>query len=267
MKNFYLTLISNSSLNYYPENKTSSFTIHLPNKIELYNNWEVAIVEIHYQYTFFNVTQNNNQINIEETDNENDKQCFTLEIEPGYYDDIEDIVCKVNDVVKQHTMHECISINNTTKRIHPLQDQKLDELNIVSKEFQRTIKLQNRLALQLGFKPNENILNYDKSEHACSILLGIPDQMLVYCGIIEPQLIGHEYARILRIIQSQPTDKRMIFGQACHQEFNLLHYVPILKKEIETISIDIRDCMGNLMPFQYGTLTVKLHFREKPKNE
>lgn len=265
MKEFYLTLLSNSSLDYYPENKTSSFTVHLPNKLILSNVWEVAIVEIHYQYTFFNVTENNNQINIEISNNENDKDSFNLEIEPGYYDDVEDIVFQVNNVFKQHTMQECIELNGITKRIEPIQPQYLDELNIVSKFSNATIKLQNRLALQLGFTPNENILKYAKSKHASSILLGVPDQMLIYCDIIEPQLIGHEFARVLRIIQSHPTEKRMIFGQACYQEFSLLHYVPILKKEFESISIDIRDCTGNLMPFQHGTLTIKLHFREKSK--
>lgn len=264
MKEFYLTLLSNSSQEYYPENKTSSFTVHLPNKIELNNNWEVAIVEIHYQYTFFNVTTNNNQINIEiKTNNEKDNECFTLQIDPGFYDDIEDIVCNVNEIVRIHTGQNCISLNNTTKRIEPVQTSKLNDLNIVPKTMNTVIKLQNRLALQLGFPPNDNIMKYTRSEHASSILLGIPDQMFVYCNIIEPQLIGHEYARVLRIIQSQTTENRMIFGQACHQEFSLLHYVPILKKAFETISIDIRDCMGKHMPFQYGTLTIKLHFREK----
>lgn len=263
MKEFYLTLLSNSSPDYYPENKTSSFTVHLPKKIELNNNWEVALVEIHYQYTFFNVTKNNNQINIEDSLNEEDKECFVLEIEPGFYDDIEDIVSKVNDVVRHHIMQDCISINSTTKRIQPINSDNSDNLNVVSKSTAIAIMLQNRLALQLGFAPNDNIMKYSKSEHACSILLGIPDQMFVYCNIIEPQLIGHEYARVLRIIQSQTSENRMIFGQACHQEFSLLHYVPILKKDFETISIDIRDCVGDLMPFQYGTLTVKLHFREK----
>lgn len=66
MKNndFYLTLMSNSSLNYYPENKTSTFTVHLPQKIQLLGEWSVALAELHYPYNFFNVTDGENNIYI-----------------------------------------------------------------------------------------------------------------------------------------------------------------------------------------------------------
>lgn len=62
MKDFYMTLLSNSSMNYFPNNKTSVFTVHLPRKVILKENWAVALASINYRYNFFNVTEKNNRI-------------------------------------------------------------------------------------------------------------------------------------------------------------------------------------------------------------
>lgn len=63
--NFYLTLMSNSSLNFYEENTTSSFTVHLPTEIQLTGAWAVGVAELHYPYNFFNVTEGENKITID----------------------------------------------------------------------------------------------------------------------------------------------------------------------------------------------------------
>ena len=59
MKDFFFTLLSNSSINYFPQNTTSSFTVHLAEKITLNGTWKVGIAEIHYKYNFFNVCFSN----------------------------------------------------------------------------------------------------------------------------------------------------------------------------------------------------------------
>lgn len=41
------------------------------------------------------------------------------------------------------------------------------------------------------------------------------------------------------------------------------HYVPLLRNRFECLEIDIRDVAGNSPPFQFGTLCVKLHFRQR----
>lgn len=50
---FYLTLPSNSSMDYYPDNKAENYITHLPGSIQLDGGvWEVALVEAHYPNTF-----------------------------------------------------------------------------------------------------------------------------------------------------------------------------------------------------------------------
>src|SRR5436190_18832110 len=54
---FYVTLPSNSSMKYYPNNTTSNFITHLSSAINVSDGaqWEVALVEAHYPNSFLTV--------------------------------------------------------------------------------------------------------------------------------------------------------------------------------------------------------------------
>ena len=51
MSGFYLTLPSNSSMDYHPENTLTNFVTRLPTVIDLEGSWEVALMEIQYPHT------------------------------------------------------------------------------------------------------------------------------------------------------------------------------------------------------------------------
>ena len=53
---FYLTLPSNSSMNYFPENKVNNFTTKLPQNIELSGDWEVGLVSVQFPVNWTNLT-------------------------------------------------------------------------------------------------------------------------------------------------------------------------------------------------------------------
>jgi hypothetical protein len=57
--NFYITLPSNSSAEFFPDNKTTNFTLQLHQRIVLSDQYEVGIVEFHYPQTYLNVNANN----------------------------------------------------------------------------------------------------------------------------------------------------------------------------------------------------------------
>ena len=54
---FYITLKSNSSIDYFPNNNASKFKVKLANQINLDDKWELAITEITYPHTWQNLTQ------------------------------------------------------------------------------------------------------------------------------------------------------------------------------------------------------------------
>ena len=61
MKDFYITLLSDSSMNTFPSNKQSEFTVKIDNTIEFdEESWEVAFVEIATPSEVLNITEENN---------------------------------------------------------------------------------------------------------------------------------------------------------------------------------------------------------------
>lgn len=256
MKDFYITLVSNSSFEYYPENKTNSFTAQLPQYIRLDGEWSVALVEIQYPFTLFNVTKDNNKIVLEYN---GDKKTI-MEITPGYYDDLEELIKTINNKIKVLTaIDSFIGFDAATHRVKV--NREFRKLNNVQKIDLTSVSFENRLAMQLGFEPDANVLNYRLSPHATNINLGIPELMAIYCDIVDGQILGDKFCKILRVINT--TDGKMSFAQFCHKEFNLPHYVNLQSKKFETITLDIRDTSAQPMPFLFGTLTVKLHFRKE----
>jgi len=48
MSRFYMTLPSNSSMDYYPQNSVAQYTTKLNGQIELDGEWEVGLTEISF---------------------------------------------------------------------------------------------------------------------------------------------------------------------------------------------------------------------------
>lgn len=281
MKDFYVTLFSNSSMNYYTENKTSSFTVQLPRSMILNGEWDVALTEIQYPYSFFNVLERNNEIKIKiikitekfidfvkkgkvtlvdiERKKEFKSKSVSCKIQPGFYDNIETLISSVNSVIHEKTNNENFFIrDNTSQRVHA-QPSPVAEGNIMI----LSVMLCERLALQLGYTPKVEITESNMvATHVANLISGIPDKMLIYCDIIEPQIIGDKCAKVLRTVTLTPDGSEPYFGKPCCKDFTQLQYVPLQKKHFDSINIDIRDITGNLVPFQFQTSSVKLHFKQ-----
>ena len=54
---FQLTLPSNSSVEYYPNNKAADFTTRLPTSISLEGEWEAALIDIPYPHNWYNIPE------------------------------------------------------------------------------------------------------------------------------------------------------------------------------------------------------------------
>ena len=84
MSGFYLTLPSNSSMTYYPNNTLTNFVTRLPKLFDLKGQWEVGLVEIHYPHTWYNIP-NNCAITVASHVNTDNREIFTFDLEAGYY--------------------------------------------------------------------------------------------------------------------------------------------------------------------------------------
>lgn len=137
MNGFSMTLVSNSSMDFFPENNTSSFTVQLPEKITLNDTWCVAVAEIHYNYNFFNITHGNNRIVVTKKienemniaintktrslvtiANQNPLKVYDLFITPGYYTTVTDVMDEVNLELQKNSIctGSLIKINKINSR-------------------------------------------------------------------------------------------------------------------------------------------------------
>jgi hypothetical protein len=249
MADFYLTLLSNSSMQYYPDNKTGHFTVQLPKPLTLDGIWKVAVTDVHYQYNLLNVSPDNNGITFRM--NGENGQC---DIFDGYYDKIEDLLEVINKFMDPF-------INQSGEHFLQINDSKQVNVNAKAYKVMSRIQFKNRLALQLGFEPNVTIRhNPLKLKIPANVSKGIPDEMFIYCDIVEPQYFGHELSRILKMVSIAKNNK--IYGQTVHKEFQRLQYIPVMKKYFETVTIELRDKTGAYLPFVSGTCMLVLHFRK-----
>jgi hypothetical protein len=95
MSHFYITLPSDSSANYYPDNTIAHFVTKLPERIRLEGEYEMGLAEIIYPHTWYNV------------DNEDKKywavaigsgsnRMQTVYLPSGYYESGSDIATVLN---------------------------------------------------------------------------------------------------------------------------------------------------------------------------
>lgn len=200
MEDFYVTLLS--SMDIFPKNTTSAFKVHLQNKITLSENWSVGVAEIHYRHNFFNVTHENNVIvelgNFTEKDTislyttKEEIQKYKKEgkyreiiVRPGIYKSVKALIDDINTEFKT----PLFKLKPSSGHVKINSEFSGHDIDIVFKK--------GKLALQLGFRPGHNILLFDQSPEPSSLHFGAPEQMLIYCDVIEPQIIGHEMAQVL----------------------------------------------------------------------
>lgn len=272
MSDFYITLLSNSSMDIYPDNRTSSFTVHIPRNLSLVGDWDVAAAEIHYPYVFFTVQKDENKIQLQTLDitkkyidskgvDIQGAKWTELEITPGFYKDVNAIINALNETISKNVkkLVKFFQFDDKTNRVFINKTYKF----VINDTMPLSFKMSSRLALQLGLRPNEEYPVDLQAPYPTNLNSGIPDIMFIYCDIIEPQIIGDSWSKVLRTLSNTPDGAVTHFSQACSVEFMRLQYVPVQKKHIQSIRIDIRDVTSNPFPFLYGTLSVKLHFKRR----
>ena len=271
MNDFYLTLPSNTSSN----NTTSKFSIHLPTKLDLRGNWDVALVEIQYPHSWNNVhgfsskgTIADNWIEVTFTNN----FVTDIMIPPGHYDSIEELITAINygqqlaSFSLKPTLKTKTDIKGLTeKQVHQMKAGLAFRYNTTLKRVQckknpnyiKYIELSERLQYMLGFK--NKLVNKD-----LTVAKFLPDlrggfySLFVYCSLVEPQIVGDVRAPLLRTVHIDGNH-----GQIIEKLFQTPHYLPVTAKEVDRIEIEIKDDNNQFVPFQFGKTVVKLHFRKK----
>lgn len=241
---FYLTLLSNSSILYFPSNTTTNFFTKLPKTIKLEGEWVVGLVEFNYPCTMFNVQEHENAFYVTVNGTE-----FESSIPATNYDNVTHFIQSFNEneLIKNKVVFQYDEIS------------KLASASILNENEILAMTLTPKLGLQLGFEPKTNIVAYKSGKYPVNLNLGLPSQLFIYSDIIQPQIVGDVMTSLLRVVPLDPVT--YTYGAFKMNVFSPAHYLPVMRREFDVIEIDIRTSIGDRVPFQFGTACVKLHFK------
>ena len=174
-----------------------------------------------------------------------------LIVPPGHYSSVADVITKINEVV---------SANNRFK----------DEVQLSLDTLNRkvTVHLQNKVEVyfsdigqMLGFLPKEVISKTSTAEREADLDHGFHD-LYVYCDITQPQYVGDALVPLLRIVAVEGKD-----GERISKSFIRPQYVPVSRKQFESIEVNIKRDTGETVPLEFGRVLLTLHFRQsRPVN-
>ena len=115
---FYVMLLSNSSMQYFPDNKTSNFVTKLSRTLQLDGEWEVGLAEIDYPHTWYNIREGRNSVEIYARD----KlylvfQTVEYSIQPGYYEKVQDVIDALRKAGLDNLTEVVLSYDDTSTRV------------------------------------------------------------------------------------------------------------------------------------------------------
>ncbi|KAL9961204.1 hypothetical protein ACROYT_G030105 [Oculina patagonica] len=230
---FYLHLPSNSSLDKYPNNTLTEYRVCLPQTVSLTGDWEVALTEIHYPHSWNNL-QGNFATRFDIRNHELFGQWESFRVPPGYYSSIGDIILKMNELV------------DNEKRFG-------DDVKFTYDTLNRkvTVHLQNNAELffddigyLLGFPPRQPFSTTTTADRAVDLEYGFHD-LYVYCDIVQPQYVGDALVPLLRIVPVEGND-----GQRISKSFVRPQYIPVSRKQFQSIEVNIKRDTGASVPFE-----------------
>ena len=127
---------------------------------------------------------------------------------------------------------------------------------IIDNRYIKRVVLTEQLAYILGF--DKMVLSESEMARFMPDMNGGVSSLQVYApGLIEPMIVGDVCAPVLRIVTIRGKQDEII-----EEQFISIQYHKLLVREVSEIFIEIRTSNGALMPFQYGTCTLTLHFKK-----
>lgn len=86
----------------------------------------------------------------------------------------------------------------------------------------------------------------------------IPNDLFVYCDLIEAQVVGSNEVRLLKHINNNKINESQVFRGT-----EPLQFVDVIAKHIPQVKLQVNDQKGRPVPMQ-GTTVMVLAFRKKP---
>jgi len=246
MSRFYPTLPSNSSMEYYPENTAACYTTKLTDTVELKGDWEVGLAEMSIPGAVYNVVANQCYYAIS-LDN---VHFHTTSVPEGNYRSLSDLLAAIHSAMPKDVFNKPY-IKFTPKAGH---------IEMTFTELLETvlsIRFSESLAEILGADADVAYdHNHAGTSRRFSLVNGDINSVYIYCDILEHVTVGDTKAPLVRIVDKDRKKRGNV-----HQTFNPVLYVPLQKKNFDTVEVNFMTDSGRPVPFRYGKSFVLLEFR------
>jgi hypothetical protein len=251
MTHFYVTLPSDSSMSYFPENTVAEFTTKLSERIVLDGQYEVALAELIYPHSFDNIRNYDGSLYVD-VYRYDGTRIVRYNLASSYYENESEFLEKLTKTINT-TLHYDVpnfnvtfSFNSRNRTVN--MDLKVDR----GISFYMSEALKTKLGFcktgpyGKGFYEGKDLLDINAGQRL----------IYVYCDAAGYNFVGKTRTPLLRVCNVSGKA-----GEMVRVTFNPPFYVPVARREFDTIAVDIRDELGQLVPFESGKSLVTLHFR------
>jgi len=293
--NFYIHLSSNTKNKSDNTNTIGNFVTRLPRKINLADGWEVALTEVSYTKSWYNLFEDQ-KITLLCRKSESKR---TKWLKAGNYD-VEHLFHRLNHLLKEFkqddfeyheirnappehiseltpkfsydkstnkvkiTLGKILFSDGTTNYVYPkLPGLLIDMLGLsYTNTNPQNLDYNSIIGSNLDeidtIKKGNTVLNFGE----LNLNAGI-HSIFLYCDLIQPVLVGHREVQLLRNVEI-PNILR--FGDQVVLKYQTPYYYQLLRNEFETIEIDIKDDTNRQLDFAFGRTSLSLHFRKIDQN-
>ncbi len=248
MSRFYLTLPSNSSMNYYPQNTVAQYTTKLNSLIELDGEWEVGLTEISFPFEIENTLEGECYFYLSQIGSDGS---IKITLPAGHYTTLD----KIDSTMKVSTM---LRMNLLSVDQVPVDFSFFKNQNRVRMRLQQnfTVEFGVVMARLLGFRHD---ITYSEASILANTKMrnrSIIRSIYVYCDLVEHVPVGDTKAPLLRVVNRTSSGDENV-----HRTFNPMLYVPLQKRCFDSVEINLMTDSGVPVPFLFGKSFVVLEFR------
>ena len=244
-KDFYMTLVSNLHTEEFPSNTPCNFVTPLVKPLELNtDHFEVAIAEIIFPGSFFNVKDLDTQFSTYVDTRDNSQRPYKGRFPSGWYTPIQ-LKNQLNKMSKHGFSFEYF------------QEEYCFQITI-SKH--KKLLITPSLSHKLGFN-GKVVFNEGVHKSTLAVDLNRDTNLLyIYSSIVEESVVGNSFVRLLRTVSTRNEEP----GRYTTITFNSPHYRKVSSCYENQIHISLCDSNGEYFQFHgSGVVHVTLHFRNK----